>query len=198
MNDTKAFYDKTAASWAESGYGEDSVPSLLEYAKGFPAGSRFLDLCCGCRYDSARVHALGYDVVGIDFSEESLKIARERNPGITFLGKDLLNDYSCIGEVNAVFVIAGLVHVEPEKLRQAFQRMAAVVKSGGGLFMTVWEGEGKIERMSLRVVDGETYDRRFFGHTLDELKDAARGLFTFVREVGRDGTPWRNYIFSRD
>ena|GEM_PF-3107443 len=50
-----------------------------------------MDLCYGVGYEFQRLHTCGYDVVGIDFSEESLRIAREKNPAITFYYDDLLN-----------------------------------------------------------------------------------------------------------
>lgn len=198
MKNTADFYNATASEWAESGYSDDyASPAMLDYVKQFPSGSRFLDLCCGCGYDSARVRGLGYDVVGIDFSEESLKIARERNPEITFYNDNLLNDYSYIGKVDAVVVIAGLVHIETDQLGKAFSRMHDVLTDNGSLFITIREGKGKLIERSLAVVDGEEYDRNFIAHTLDELVDAAAGLFTFVQEVGYDGTVWHNYIFKR-
>ena len=111
-----------------------------------------------------------------------LKIAREKNPDLTFYNDDILNDYAYVGQVDAVIVIAGLVHIEAEKLPLAFSRMRSVVKDGGGLFVT--------------VIDGETYDRNFIGHTKNELIRAADGLFRFEREMGWDGTDWHNYIFT--
>ena len=62
--------------------------------------SRFLDLCCGAGYNSKHIQNSGYEVVGLDFSEESLVIAREKNPSITFYNDNLLNDYSYIGKEN--------------------------------------------------------------------------------------------------
>ncbi len=108
---------------------------------------------------------------------------------------NLLNDYSYIGKVDAVFVIAELVHIETDQLRQAFSRMHDVVRENSRLFITIREGKGKLE--SLTVVNGEEYDRNFIAHTLDELVDAASGLFGFLREVGYDGTVWHHYIFQR-
>jgi len=193
---TAEFYDKTAADWARRGYGNDDIPCLADFARRFAPGSRFLDLCCGCGYDAHRLHALGYDVAGVDFSGESLRIARAKNPGLIFYQDDILNDYSYVGRVDAVIVIAGLVHIEAEKLPLAFSRMRAVLKDGGGLFVTVREGLGRMEEKSVAVIDGETYDRNFIGHTLDELREAAKGLFSYEREVGDDGTGWHNYIFK--
>ena len=199
MNQVKGtadFYDKTASDWAEKGYGNDAeLPCLLDFVKQFEPGSRFLDLCCGAGYESQRIHVCGYDVVGIDFSEESLRIAREKNPEIPFYKDNLLNDYSYIGKVDAIIIIAGLVHIETAELRTAFLRMRSVLKENGSLFITVRDGIGKIPERSVTTIDGEEYDRNFIAHTLNELIEASDGLFTFEREVGHDGTVWQNYIF---
>lgn len=197
LKNTADFYNATALDWAKMGYSNESeIPALLDFARQYPSGSRFLDLCCGCGYDSARIHALGYEVVGIDFSEESLKIAKKRNSDIMFYRDNILNDYSYIGKMDAIFVIAGLVHIETDQLRQAFSRMHDVVRENGGLFITISEGKGKQLDRSLQVVNGEEYDRNFIAHTLEELVDAASGLFNFLQEVGHDGTVWHNYIFQ--
>lgn len=197
MKGTVDFYNKTACNWAESGYTTESeMPALFNFAKKFEVGCRFLDLCCGCGYDSARIHALGYEVIGIDFSEESLKIAREKNPDIVFYNNNMLNDYSYIGTVDAIFVIAGLVHIESNELKQAFFHMRNVMKENGYVFLTIWEGKGKISNRSVTVIDGDEYDRNFIGHTLDELMDASDGLFSYVEEVAYDGSKWHNYIFK--
>lgn len=197
MKGTVDFYNRTACNWAESGYTTESeMPALFDFAKKFKVGCRFLDLCCGCGYDSARIHALGYEVVGIDFSEESLKIAREKNPDIVFYNNNMLNDYSYIGTVDAIFVIAGLVHIESTELKQAFSHMRNVMKENGYVFLTTWEGKGKISNRSVTVIDGDEYDRNFIGHTLDELMDASDGLFSYVEEVAYDGSKWHNYIFK--
>ena len=196
MKNTMDFYDKTAADWAEKGYNNPTdVPSMFDFAIEYPQGSRFLDLCCGCGYETMRLHALGYDVVGIDFSSNSIAIAREKNPEMIFYEDNLLNDYSYIGKVDAVFVIAGLVHIEENQLPQAFRQIHRVLNPDGRAFITVYEGHGKMIKRSLKTIDGEEYDRNFIGHTLNDLIRAAEPLFAFEREVDYDGTEWHNYIF---
>ena len=198
MKGTADFYNKTALEWAASGYSDESlIPALLDFARQFPAGSRFLDLCGGCGYDSQRVHDLGYEVVGIDFSEDSIRIARERNADIPFYVDNILNDYSYVGTVDAIFVIAGLVHIETERLREAFFRMHRVLADDGRLFITIREGNGKQIERSLATIDGEEYDRNFIAHTKEEMIQSAKGLFCYVDEVGWDGTVWHNYIFQK-
>jgi len=199
MKSTVDFYDKTAADWAAKGYGtEPEIPCMFDFARQFPTGSRFLDLCCGCGYETRRLYDLGYQVSGLDFSAGSLAIAKAKNPDIAFYLGNMLEDYSFVGSMDAIFCIAGLVHVENDQLPLAFKRMSDVVKAGGGLFLTIREGNGKLPERSLVTIDDEDYDRNFIAHTLAELTDAASGLFSFVEEVGWDGSPWHNYIFRKE
>ena len=129
MFGTLEYYDKAAAEWAERGYAQDSeLECLRDFLNMLPGGARVLDLCCGAGYESKRIVDLGYEAVGIDFSGESIKIARQKNPAISFYQEDILCDYSYIGTVDAIIVIAGLVHIETEKLPLAFEQMHKVRK----------------------------------------------------------------------
>lgn len=198
MKTTLDYYNKTATEWEKRGYQKDGeLPCLSEFVQSFPKGSRFLDLCCGCGYESQRIRELGYAVVGIDFSEECLEIARRHNPDIPFYQDNLLNDYSYIGKVDAVILIAGLVHIENAQLETAFFNMEHVLNENGMLFISVCGGEGKVSEWSLTTIDGEEYDRNFIAHTLDELIAASAQSFSFVTEVGADDSSWHNYIFQK-
>lgn len=198
MHGVQDYYDKTAAAWAEEGYQPGAeLPCLNEFLALLPPGGRVLDLCCGAGYETGRIRARGFDALGLDFSGESLKIARERNPGIPFYQGDMLEDYSRLGPVDGILICAGLVHIETKDLPLAFARMAAVVRPGGYVLASVREGVGKLDEWSLREVDGEEYDRNFIAHTLSELTAAAEGLFSYRRELPSDRAVWRQYLFER-
>lgn len=150
--------------------------------KGVP---RILDLCCGAGYESMRMANLGARVVDIDLSENSIAIARARNPQQEF-------------HVDGVVCIAGLVHLPVEQLRPAFDRMSAVLKPNSRALFTVREGVSRQEARSVVEIDGECYDRAFYAHTLDELQQASAGRLVFEREI-EDAEPslWRNYVFCK-
>lgn len=199
MKGVREFYDRTAADWAEKWYGDDSqLPLLKRFMAYLPQNPRILDLCCGAGYESMRLAGLGADVVGLDFSAESIAIAKERNPQLEFHTGDMLEDYSFVGPVDGIACIAGLVHIPVEKASIAFEQMGRVLKNGGYLLLVVREGEGRIEKQSLQVVDGEEYDRAFYGYTLDELKHCAGEMLEFVAEIPDDEpSVWRNYMFRK-
>lgn len=198
MKGIQAYYDKTAQEWAENGYGDESLlPALRAFLSLLPKGGRVLDLCCGAGYESMRIQSLGFTALGLDFSAESLHIARTHNPDIPFYQADMLQDYSYIGQVDGILCSAGLVHITNEQLPQAFARMAQVLRPGGWLLASIREGSGKLDEWSLREIDGESYDRCFIAHTLAELTQAAQGLFCYQKELPCDMPIWRQYLFLR-
>lgn len=199
MKGIKDYYNKTAQAWADRWYGDDELlPYLKIFLTYLPERPRVLDLCCGAGYESMRLSKLGAVVTGLDFSEESIRIARERNPHLTFVVYDMLEDYSFLGAFDGVACLAGLVHIPDEKLAAALGNIHKVLKTGGVLFAAVRDGTGKDDASSCFVVDGATYDRAFYLHTREELARAAAGLFDFVREIIMDGQPqWRFYVFRK-
>ena len=144
MKGVKEFYDKTAVKWADKWYEDDSMlPYIKEFFKYLPKNPKVLDLCCGTGYESRRMKDLGAKVIGIDFSEESIKIAKEKNPDIEFVEDNMLNDYSYLGKFDGCTVIAGLIHIQNEKLTRAFNEIHKILKNDGYLFVVVKEGKGK-------------------------------------------------------
>ena len=193
------FYNKTAQQWADRFYADDEHSSVLvEFMKDLHRGARVLDLCCGAGYDARRLAEMGASVVGIDLSEESIAIARDRNPSIPFYVGNMLEDYSHIGKVDAIICLAGLVHLPVEQLRTAFECMAEVMNVGGEILFMIRDGEGRVDRMSDVVVDGEEYDRSFYAHNLGELQKHSKGLFVFDRVIGDPNESiWVNYVFKK-
>ena len=74
------------------------IPALLEELRVRP-GHRLLDVACGPGYVSEAARALGAETLGVDFSPEMLRLARERNPGLDFR----LGDAMALGVENDSF-----------------------------------------------------------------------------------------------
>lgn len=199
MKTAKDFYDKTAKDWADKWYADETMlPYLAEFISYLPSEPRVLDLCCGAGYESMRMKKLGAEVTGLDFSEESIRVAKERNPNIQFVVEDMLNDYSFLGKFHGCAVIAGLIHLPNEELGKAFERISKVLEDSGYLFIVVRDGIGKNSKSSYVSIAGEDYDKEFYLHTLEELKQHSAESFVFVKEVLPDSeSAWKHYIFRK-
>jgi SAM-dependent methyltransferase len=95
-------------------------------------GARILDLCCGTGQLSEELAARGFDVVGIDSSEEMLCFARRKVPCGEFLCGDAA-DFTLERPADAaVCTFDSLNHlVLPGAVALAFQSVHAALKRGG-------------------------------------------------------------------
>lgn len=60
-----------------------------EFALGkIPEGSKVIDAACGCGYGSYLIHKAGFDVTGVDISEEAIAYAERYYPGPKYVCKD--------------------------------------------------------------------------------------------------------------
>jgi SAM-dependent methyltransferase len=99
---------------------------------GLAPGARILDLCCGTGLLSKRLAARGYEVIGLDSSEEMLRFARENVPEGRFFQADA-SDFTMEEQVDAaVCMFDSLNHViQPDSLALAFRNVRAALRPGG-------------------------------------------------------------------
>lgn len=83
----RTFFDEAYVdAWAANGAFDstDEMAAQLIDFLGLPSGSRLLDVPCGFGRFAQPLHDAGYEVVGIDASEEQIRLARQRHPGPTY------------------------------------------------------------------------------------------------------------------
>lgn len=103
----RAYVDTWEADGAFEGT-EEEVDQLVTFLRSLPDGARLLDIPCGFGRFSAPLQDAGFEVTGVDLSEDQIQLARERNPGPTYEVGDMrepppgpfdavLNLYSSMG-----------------------------------------------------------------------------------------------------
>lgn len=196
-DDTKRFYDLTAERTAEIWYEKDVLmPTIEDFLALLPERPRVLDLGCGPGHESMRLASRGADIIGVDFSTESIRVARERCPQCRFEVIDFRQLDGRFGAFDGVFACASFIHIGPEELPAVMERVADVLNEEGYLMAIVQDGEGVRERW--HEVAGQKLRRVIYLYSREDLA-AAAGPFVFVREgylvpeVIEDR--WRSYIF---
>ena len=201
VRDTKAFYNVTAQSWADKWYADETLMSMhKKFMSLLKPNPRILDLGCGAGYESMRLSKIGAEVVGIDFSEVSIQIAREKNPQIRFEVMDFRELDNSLGEFDAIVAIASIIHLRDEELESMFIKLNEVIKSKGFLWVVFTEGEGFSEKKSFTEINGVKYNRAFYLHKLEYLNSIAKKAgFSFFDEFmpeNDSSQSWTYYIYQ--
>jgi cyclopropane fatty-acyl-phospholipid synthase-like methyltransferase len=171
----KDYYNATAHDTAVEWYANDlMLPFLKRFVELFSTSPRVLDAGCGTGCESMRLSSLGADVVGIDLSEESIKIAKERNPNCRFELMDLKQLDNSIGIFDGIVSLGVIIHIEDYDLHTIFDNFAKIVKPKGFLFLGFVGGDGFCERRSYLEVNGEKYNRAVYLHQPEQIKEIAQ------------------------
>ncbi len=162
MEETRAFWDRVARDW-DIQVGDDgdrnrvlnSDPVLWDFA-GDVSGLRVLDAGCGTGYLSRKLRERGATVIGVDFSERMIDIAREKAPEMDFR-VDSCSELRTIEDASLDMVVANYVLMDVVNLEGTMQAFNRVLKPGGVVIAvfshpclpagraTFSDGEGAVE-----------------------------------------------------
>ena len=156
-----------------------------------PEGVRtVLDVCCGTGLLASELSARGYQVVGIDASEEMLDVARKRLDPHVALSRMTLPDLTVDGVFDAVVcTFDGFNYLTPEDLRLTMREVAGRVRSGGWLVFDL-HTDGMMEfTIENPVVAGESAG---YDYAIRSLVDSGTRTCDTVIELTRagDGEPF--------
>ncbi|MFX0012421.1 MAG: class I SAM-dependent methyltransferase [Candidatus Hermodarchaeota archaeon] len=202
MDQIRKYYDFYAEEIAEKWYpNKILMPTIKDFLSNFKVKPRILDLGCGPGYESMRLHSLGAEVVGVDFSLESIKIARIRNPQCTFLCKDYFELDETLGLFDGIFSSGSIIHTSSEKLPKLFEILSHLVRNDGFLELIIQKGNGK--KITEHIIGNEKFERVIYLFTLEQLKPIlSQFSFNFYRRGYLDKQllelNWRNYIFNKE
>ena len=141
---TVDYYDQTANSWTES----HSTPKFWGPVEKFyqlVTAGRVLEIGCGGGRDAQDYLIDRFDYTGVDMSEGLLAEARKRNPDGKFFKESVYELDFPDDSFDGFWAAAVLLHMPKDRIGKALTRIHSVVKSGGGGFVSVKQGEGERE-----------------------------------------------------
>jgi ubiquinone/menaquinone biosynthesis C-methylase UbiE len=128
-NRCASIYEATLVPFTQCGY------ELVVETELVGAGKKILDVGCGPGIFTARYAAVGADVVGIDFSEQMIKIAKDQFPRIDFQVADA--ERLPFDDQSFDFVIGIHVVHHLARPRRMFESVCRVTKPGGHFAFTL-------------------------------------------------------------
>ena len=144
QDDVSKFYEFERAGWERvagdyhryfAALTTRFIEPLLD-AGGVEAGCRVLDVATGPGYVAAAAAGRGAQVVGIDFAEAAVDVARQQYPDITFQTGNAEKLPFPDAQFDAVLMNFGLLHVAQPEL--ALAETYRVLRPKGRVAFTVW------------------------------------------------------------
>ena len=136
FEETEIFWNQNAQDWdtqvgdeGDSNRILNSDPVLWAFA-GDVAGLHVLDAGCGTGYLSRKLLKRGATVIGVDFSEGMIQIAREKSADIDFrVGS--CSDLAGIADQSIDMIVSNYVIMDIPHLDDTMQAFSRVLKDGG-------------------------------------------------------------------
>ena len=169
----KETYNKIATDWfndhKENDWWIESTNKFLSYLK---PGSKILDVGCGPGLKTKYLIDQGFELVGIDFSAEMIKLAKEYCPSGKFFVKDIKQALD-LDMFDGVYAQAVLLHIPKSEIIAVLKNFYNSLKTEGCMYLAVKElREGQKEEQSVMENDyNYEYERFFSFFTLPEVKN---------------------------
>ena len=151
IDPVRASFDRIAEQYAAEFADELTrkpwdVERLRRFAADCPAGP-VLDVGCGAAGHVGRFVAdLGLradrQVIGVDFSERSVALARRLNPALRFVAADVRALPFAPGACAGVVAFYSLIYTGADATAVALAELRRVLRAGGRLFAAVHAGKG--------------------------------------------------------
>ncbi|POX54279.1 SAM-dependent methyltransferase [Streptomyces sp. Ru71] len=204
---TRVSYDAIAADYAErypDGLGDGPLERALltAFAELVTANGPepVADLGSGPGHVTARLHALGVPVFGVDLSPRMVALAREAHPGLRFhVGSMTALDLPS-ATLGGVLALYSVIHVPDEELVAVFAEFRRVLVPGGHVLLSFQVGQGERVRLTERF--GHEIGLDYYWRTPERV---AAGLgeagldpvARLVREPSPEETRPRCFILAR-
>lgn len=198
--DLKSTYNKIANDWFKDHKGDmwwhEGTNKFLSL---IPKNGLILDIGCGTGVKSKYLSDEGFKVVGMDFSENMIGIAKKEVPEVDFIVGDIYDLDLYQNKFDAVFAQAVLLHIPKEKVIRVLEKFKNKLNPNGVLYLAVKEMKTNgVDSEILRENDyGYEYERFFSYFNLSEICEYIEkvGLELISKEVISSGnTNWIQII----
>ena len=204
MKNVKDFFNDNTKEWSEEVLEEKRQYKIVEkfyncYSMAKTNKPKILDIGCGLGYEVKLLAELGAIPSGVDFSEKTVKLARKNVPGTDFFTCDVSDSLGQIGQFDGVLCLETLDYIENSKMKDAFENISSVLKSGGLLLVSVLNGNDKNNERSFVKLNGEDYDKNFYCYNAEQLCTYAWPDLKLVDtwQFNDFDEGWRYYVFMK-
>lgn len=190
---TIQWYDNHAQEYAAKIQSKAQLTELKQFATYLSPHDLVLDAGCAAGRDSKFLQDLGFQVIGVDLSNNLLKLAKKNCPDIKFIQADLVKLPFKNEFFNGIWASACLVHLEKQLILKALLEFKRVLKPNGVTCLSVQNRKGKTSGWAK---DAHSQEGRFFQFlNMTEIKSLVtrsglKIIKSFSKKSSRPGINW--------
>ncbi|MBI2410078.1 class I SAM-dependent methyltransferase [Candidatus Kaiserbacteria bacterium] len=172
-SELQATYDRIAADWLTDHNIDDWwIEGTERFLALLPGKKTILDAGCGAGVKSKYMSERGYSVLGVDFSEGQLRLARAAASSATFRLLALEELDTLPETFDGIFAQASLLHIRKANLPSIIAKMNTRLNDSGLLYVSVKEIKAGQPEEEVKKENKYGYDfERFFSYyTMEELE----------------------------
>jgi len=109
----------------------EDVQLLDELVRRLPQGAKVLDAGCGAGVPVARLLSQHFQVVGVDFAEKQIELARQLVPQAEFVCQDITELTFDDATFDAICSYYAIIHIPREAHEALFQQFYRLLKPSG-------------------------------------------------------------------
>lgn len=160
-------YNVIAEECAQETAEPSSENEIVEFASYLPYKARILDIGSGPGIDARILCELGLEVIGIDFSPNMIKIAKQIAPLASFHLMAIENMDFPSESFDGIWTNCSLVHIPKTSITSVLQNIYKLLKSNGVLYLSVKKGKG--ERLKKELCYNENYPQFWAYYSKSEI-----------------------------
>lgn len=139
-------FDNIATEYVEY-FGDDweFIEQIKEFAKKFNENSTIIDLGSGSGYITKYLTDFKLNCIGIDFSEEMIKISKSKYPKLKFIKDDFINieNYFKEDSIDGLIAIYSLYFIPKESFEDLLKSLSKILKNNGLFLFVTQIGNGE-------------------------------------------------------
>jgi SAM-dependent methyltransferase len=138
----KAGYDAIASEYLASRNADSpDVRLLQELVQRLPKGARVLDAGCGAGVPVAQILSQHFDVIGVDFSEAQIALARRLVPQAQFVCQDITALQFPDRSFDAICSYYAIIHIPRQEHRRLLHNLRRMLKPAGLALLCMGAGD---------------------------------------------------------
>lgn len=171
--DLKETYNKIANDWHQDHKSDTwSIEATNRFSSLVKPGGKILDVGCAGGLKSKHLAGKGFKVLGIDFSENLIEIAKKEVSEARFLVMDVRDIDTLQETFDGIFMQAVLLHLPKKEAEGILKKAVSKLNEGGYLYVAVKEKiEGGLDEEIKTDNDyGYEYQRFFSYFSVEDFK----------------------------